>query len=579
MHKKKKQNKRIGLKKIVVIPILVLVFAVFVGLIIWTMLQNQLSSYPIASDVYTTTKRTVVAVPVPATAPKLLPTDVAKYAQYGYGAWTYGPGSAIEKRLDLMPASYSGSATKNTASLLNFFTLSDTHITDKESPAQSIYYGTAWGIMSGYSPTMLYSTQVLDSAVQTINSLNKQKPFNFGISLGDDINSSQYNELRWFIDVMDGKNINPDSGIKDDPVPGPANDYQDAFKAAGLDNSIPWYQTIGNHDHFWMGLYPPDNYIKSTLTGDTVLDQGNIFKDTTGIKSRGYYMGVIDGSTPYGNVIDAGPVASFSTPPTVPADPNRRFLSRNDWISEFFNTTTSPAGHGFTQADIASGFADYSFEPKSDIPIKVIVLDDTQSDNDPSETTNGHGSLDKARYDWLVSELDKGQAEGQLMIIAAHIPIGVQLPSSGLAALMTWSKYAYISDTDLIAKLHTYPNLLMWISGHRHMNTVTALKSPDPSHPELGFWEVETSSLRDFPQQFRTFQIVRNNDNTVSIVTTDVDPAVKDGSLAAISRSYAIAAQEIFNLPTQNLSYNAELIKQLSPEMQAKIQNYGASLN
>jgi metallophosphoesterase (TIGR03768 family) len=328
-----------------------------------------------------------------------------------------------------------------------------------------------------------------------------------------------------------------------------------------------------------MGLYPPDNYIKSTLTGNTVLDQGNIFKDTTGIKSRGYYMGVIDGSTPYGNVIDAGPVASFSVPPTVPADPNRRFLSRNDWISEFFNTATSPAGHGFTQEDIASGFADYTFEPKSDIPVKVIVLDDTQSDNDPSETTNGHGSLDKARYDWLVNELDKGQAEGQLMIIAAHIPIGVQLPSSGLAALMTWSKYAYISDTDLIAKLHTYPNLLMWISGHRHVNTVTALKSPDPSHPELGFWEVETSSLRDFPQQFRTFQIVRNNDNTVSIITTDVDPAVKDGSPAAISRSYAIAAQEIFNLPTQNLSYNAELVKQLSPEMQVKIQNYGASLN
>ena len=236
MRKKKKQNKQIDLKKIVVIPILVLVFAIFVGLIVWTVLQNRLSGYPIASDVYTTTERTVVAVPVPATAPKLLPTDVAKYAQYGYGVWTYGPGLAIEKRLDLMPASYLGSATKNTASLLNFFTLSDIHITDKESPAQAIYYGTGWGIISGYSPTMLYSTQVLDSAVQTINTLNKQKPFNFGISLGDDINSSQYNELRWFIDVMDGKNINPDSGIKDDPVPGPANDYQDAFKAAGLDS-------------------------------------------------------------------------------------------------------------------------------------------------------------------------------------------------------------------------------------------------------------------------------------------------------------------------------------------------------
>ena len=105
--------------------------------------------------------------------------------------------------------------------------------------------------------------------------------------------------------------------------------------------------------------------------------------------------------------------------------------------------------------------------------------------------------------------------------------------------------------------------------------------SPDANRPGLGFWEVETSSLRDFTQQFRTFEIVRNSDNTVSIITTDVDPAVKDGSLAALSRSYGVAAQQLFNnkldpLPTG--SYNAELVKQLSPEMQAKMQNYGSPI-
>ena len=163
------------------------------------------------------------------------------------------------------------------------------------------------------------------------------------------------------------------------------------------------------------------------------------------------------------------------------------------------------------------------------------------------------------------------------MIIAAHIPISVTTGGL-LGPFMTWSSVAAVSEENLTAKLHTYPNLILWISGHRHLNTVTALKSPDAGRPELGFWEIETSSLRDFPQQFRTFEIVQNRDNTVSILTTDVDPAVKDGSLAAISRSYAVAAQQIFNntidlLPTG--SYNAELVKQLSPEMQAKMQNYG----
>jgi metallophosphoesterase (TIGR03768 family) len=490
--------------------------------------QSQLEGYPIASDVFTTLQKTVVPDSIPSGSETVLPYEVSKYKQNGYGTWHYGPGIDFVKRLDIMPTNYSGASANNTTRLLNFFTLTDIHISDKESPAQSVYYGYKWGILSGYSPVMLYTTQVLDAAVQTINALHKKDPFDFGISLGDDCNSAQYNELRWFIDVLDGKNINPDSGVKDDPVPGPHNDYQDEYKAAGLNKTINWYQTLGNHDHFWMGMFPPDDYIKSTLTGNTIVNQGNIFTNSTGIKSRGYYMGAINGRTPYGDIIGAGPVANFTTSPTVPADPNRNFLSRKEWISEFFNTSSNPKGHGFNQSDMSTGFACYTFEPNSSLPIKVIVLDDTQRDDNPSDDGgNGHGSLDQERYDWLVKELDKGQAEGKLMIIAAHIPIGVKLSDTGLGSLMTWSKYAAVSDTDLIAKLHTYPNIILWIAGHRHMNTVTALKSPDAAHPELGFWEVETSSLRDFPQQFRTFEIVRNSDNTVSIFTTDVDPAVK----------------------------------------------------
>jgi len=101
--------------------------------------------------------------------------------------------------------------------------------------------GYKGGNSSAYSAVMLYTTQVLEAAVQTINALHKENPFDFGISLGDTCNSTQYNELRWYIDVLDGKNINPDSGAKDDPVPGPSNDYQDEYQAAGLDQTIPWY--------------------------------------------------------------------------------------------------------------------------------------------------------------------------------------------------------------------------------------------------------------------------------------------------------------------------------------------------
>jgi metallophosphoesterase (TIGR03768 family) len=525
-------------------------------------------------------ERTVIPVSVPAASPSIYPYEISKFSQYGYGIWQYGPGLGYDKRLDIMPATYSGGSVTHTAKLLSFFAITDAHITDEESPAQGIYFGIRTnGIISAYSPAMLYSTQMLDAAIQTVNSLNQVKHFDFGISLGDVCNSAQYNELRWFIDVLDGKNINPDSGIKDDPVPGQNNDYQDYFQAAGLDRTIPWYSAIGNHDHFWMGTNPANDYIRQACVGSDILQMGDIFT-AGGFSRKDFYVGAVDGKTVYGDIICAGPV-NVTTPQQVPADPNRRILSRSEWMNEFRNTSSNPTGHGFNQTN---ELGCYSFEPKSNLPIKIIVLDDTEGDSDPDVHGYGHGTLDQARYDWLVSELDKGQSEGKIMIIAAHIPIGVKMEGI-LGAFIGWSSSAAVSESNLIAKLNTYPNLLMWIAGHRHLNNVTAIPSPDiVNHPELGFWVVETSSLREYPQQFRTFEIVRNSDNTVSIIATDVDPVVKDGSLAAKSRSYAIAANQIFKmqntlLPTGSVSYNVELVKQLSAEMQNKIKNLGTPIS
>jgi metallophosphoesterase (TIGR03768 family) len=537
---------------------------------------GQPDGYPIASDVYTTRQRTVVPYSAPSGPAAIYPYEVAKYSQYGYGKWQYSGGIDAGKQSDIMPAGYDSAAVTNTARLLNFFAITDIHISDKESPAQCIYFGYKGGNSSAYSAIKLYTTHVLDAAVQTVNALHQQKPFDFGISLGDDCDNTQYNELRWFIDVIDGKVITPSSG---NHAGADTIDYQKPYKAAGLDPAISWYQTLGNHDHFWMGSWPVNDYARQTYIGEPIM---NLASPLTSLDGRGYYMGAIDGRTPYGDIMGVGAVTDFAAPPKViAADPDRRSLLRNEWIGEFLKTSSSPVGHGFSQANAGKGFACYSFEPKSTVPIKVIVLDDTQTDDNPNlGQAYAMGYLDQQRFDWLSGELDKGQAEGKLMIIAAHIPIGVGI-SPLQPATSIWSPISPISLDILVAKLHTCPNLILWVSGHRHCNAVTSFKSPDASHPELGFWEIESSSLRDYPQQFRMYDIVRNTDNTISIITTDVDPAVREGTPAAISRSYAVASQELFDNPIGMLpagSYNAELVKQLSPEMQAKIQSYGTPI-
>lgn len=574
--------------------------------------STYVTKYPIDSTVVKTTERMITfsyvkpsgskdaepwITPDPAASPNgknALPwkdlQSTSEYDDRGYGHWEYldQPLPIIE-RTDLMPDPdrYDVSSFEHNVKLLNFFVMTDVHLTDKEAPNQLIHLQKSNARFAGnntsiYSGILPYTPHVFDAAIQTANALHKEDPFDFFISLGDVSNTSMYKELRWYLDIIDGQDIIPSSGahLGADTV-----DYQKPFKAAGLDKSIPFYQTLGNHDHFMIGSFPIfETGLEDTYTSDKVwaipnellipnivldpenntwpalFDKGNL---TNKYNKPLFYQGVIDGLSSEGAVVHAGSVDELGALPVVTADPERRAIHRTEWIEEFSNTTTSPIGHGFNLVtsnpnfhlvpeNDRAGFACYSFVPKSDVPLKVIVLDNTQREDDGSVDIHGHGFLDEARWAWLQAELDDGQAANQLMIIAAHIPIAV----ANIGTELEWWRGSKVDPSanmtnavdlaGLVEKLQNTTNLLMWIAGHRHLNHVKAFASPDPvKAPEKGFWQVETSSLHDFPQQFRTFEIFLNSDYTVSIEAVNVDPAFAEGTPAAKSRKNAIAAQQI----------------------------------
>lgn len=88
------------------------------------------------------------------------------------------------------------------------------------------------------------------------------------------------------------------------------------------------------------------------------------------------------------------------------------------------------------------------------------------------------------------------------MIISAHVPIGVSLARS----LMSWLPApGYRSEADLIAQLPAFPNLALWVGGHRHLNTVKAFPCADSTQPENQFRQVLSPFLCGLSVLIRVF--------------------------------------------------------------------------
>ena len=436
-----------------------------------------------------------------------------------------------------------------------------------QSPAQAIVFGYKGFLSSAYSGVMLYTHHVLDAAVRTVNALHDEDPIDFGLSLGDTCNNTQYNELRWYIDVLDGKRIDPDSGVRRAGDDAPRAAFLDAYDAAGLDPSIPWYQVRGNHDHFWTGFLRVDDYLRATYTGETILDLGNVFEDPRGPDSRGFYMGCLDGRTEHGDIFGLGPVADFATPPKVlAADPDRRSLTKSEWMREFFD-------------DLVDALRSRLRRVGGRVGLRLLHVRAEARGAAARARARRHAARRRPLRQRLRPHL-AGQGAPRLARPRAGPRPGRRRAHDRRRALPHRRGEAAAPDVLELQRLR---------HGGGPSGQAARLPEPHPlgrrppplqrghrvpltgrGRPELGFWEVETASLRDFPQQLRTFEILRNGDDSVTIRAVDVDTVVEDGSPAATSRTYGVAAQQLFGndvgCPPSG-AYNADLVAPLSASM------------
>jgi len=165
----------------------------------------------------------------------------------------------------------------NTASILNFLQLSDFQTVDEESPGRVEFVdGTqrAPGLQpfsAAYRPQEALSTQVVESMVRQARNTTSPVTGNrldLTILTGDNADSQQFNETRWFIDMLDGttgagdpdaemqapsdaaggRKLDPNSGIpapgceathgsvydgvRDDGQPGPDDGYYEPDSSA-----------------------------------------------------------------------------------------------------------------------------------------------------------------------------------------------------------------------------------------------------------------------------------------------------------------------------------------------------------
>lgn len=416
------------------------------------------------------------------------PAVVADLLSQGYGEIGFGAGEPVTTRtLDDADPPAPG---PNAHLVTRFVHLSDTQLADDESPARLVALDTARGATSGaFRPQEGHECRILNAAVRTINKLNEAYPLEMVILGGDNADNAQSNEVDWFTSILDGnKRVECDSGIDDDPTPGPANDPKDPFFAEGL--KVPWKWVTGNHD---------------------VLNQGNFTVDF----KTDEYLSDFAGAGSRDWSLPGGPV----TKKLIPDDPRRAGLFPVDLLTK---VSKAGDGHGIDGAVIDYGKAFYTFELGE--TVRVIVLDTSAAHSGGADGLMLREDLEG----FVIPQLQQAQIDGKAVILTSHHSSRALRDGDVFGGQVQPSA---VLEEEFQAVVGGFDNVIMHLAGHTHIHRVTK-NLPVDGH---AYWEAESAALADMPHQMRMIEI-HDMDNGFYVIrlialdfATDDDPVAKEG--------------------------------------------------
>jgi hypothetical protein len=187
----------------------------------------------------------------------------------------------------------------------------------------------------------------------------------------------------------------------------------------------------------------------------------------------------------------------------VSPDVNRKAVERGEYAEKHLNSPGLPKGHGFTHEHVQKKHMYYATNIGK---IKLVVIDSV------NEFGGWQGSLDVAQFEWLENEIKNSD---RYVVLASHHPL-----NSMFNDYAPHGRRVCIDEiTEMLVK---YPQVIAWLAGHVHRHHVEWIGS---EIEDKGFWQIETASHADWPQQSRTIEIVENNVGEIFIGLTTIDHA------------------------------------------------------